>query len=84
MTRARFEVGDKTKRPPAKSFFLPKVAHTLWLRLLQVGQRARAGSRFGLEAQLGGFRLKTKPVTGEVLSLKIGKPVEVLKTKTFL
>lgn len=29
MTRAWFEVGDKTKKPPAKSLFLPKAAHTL-------------------------------------------------------
>ena len=43
-----------------------------------------AGSRLGLEAQLGGFRLKTKPVTGEVLSPKIGRAVGILKTKTFL
>ena len=48
--------------------------------LLQVGQRVGAGSRLELEAQLGGFRLKTQPVTGEVLSLKIGRPLGLLKT----
>lgn len=47
-----------------------------------MGQRAKAGSGFGVEDPLGGFRpLRTKAVT---LCLKIGRPVGVTEAEAFL
>lgn len=50
-----------------------------------MGQRAKAGSGFGMEDPLGGFRpLRTKAVTQQVLCLKIGRPVGVTEAEAFL